>query len=67
MSLIALHYVLQLGDFQFLYSISRIRKQEAEILDEIRKCTNSIKKSSVEQTATMRAWSVKNKIDVDKY
>ena len=37
------------------------------ILQEIRKCTESVKKSSVEQTATMRAWSAVNKLPVDKF
>ena len=42
-------------------------KEEKDILDQIHKCTTSIKKSTVEQTATMRAWSAKNKLNVDKY
>ena len=38
-----------------------------EILAEIRKCTKSVCKSSVEEAATMRAWSAKNDLDMDKY
>ena len=33
----------------------------------IQKCTKSFGKCSVEQTATLRAWSDKNNLPVDKY
>ena len=33
----------------------------------IQKCTKSIGKCSVEQTATLMAWSEKNELPVDKY
>ena len=33
----------------------------------IKKCTKKFGKCSVEQTATLRAWSAKNKLNVDKY
>ena len=42
-------------------------KEEKGILDEIRKCTKSIRKSTVEHTATMMAWSDKYKLNVAKY
>ena len=38
-----------------------------EILAQIKECTASVKKSSVEQTATMRAWSAVNNLQVDKF
>ena len=41
--------------------------KEDAILNDIRDATKSIKKSSVEQTACLRAWSDKNELDVDKY
>ena len=36
-------------------------------MDHIRKCSESIKKSTVEQTATMRAWSEQNSLNVAKF
>ena len=45
----------------------RKKKEEKELFDEIRRCTQSVKKSSVEQTATMRAWSEKNQLNVEKF
>ena len=33
----------------------------------IKKCTKTIGKASVEQTATLMAWSDKNDLHVDKY
>ena len=33
----------------------------------IKKCTKSLGKCSVEQTATLMAWSDKNGLSVDKY
>ena len=33
----------------------------------IKKCMKSFDKCSVEQTATLRAWSTKNDLDVGKY
>ena len=46
---------------------SRDNSEDQEILKEIRKATKSVNKSSVEQTATLRAWSEVNKLDVGKY
>ena len=34
---------------------------------EIKKCTKTLGKCGVEQTATLMAWSEKNGLDVDKY
>ena len=50
-----------------LLLFNRKKKEEDDLLKEIRKCTESVKKSSVEQTATMRAWSAQNNLDVDKF
>ena len=36
-------------------------------MEKIRKCTESVQKSSVEQTATMRAWREMNKLQVEKF
>ena len=33
----------------------------------IKKCTKTLGKCGVEQTATLMAWSEKNNLDVDKY
>ena len=44
----------------------RHKAEEKQILDELGKCSQSVQKSSDEQAATMRAWSVANNLDVDK-
>ena len=36
-------------------------------MDEIRKTANLVKKGSIEQTATLRAWSEKNNLNIDKF
>ena len=36
-------------------------------MDDIRKCTNTLNKSNVEQTAYFRAWGAKNNLEMDKY
>ena len=41
--------------------------EEALVMKQIQKCTKSFGKCSVEQTATLMAWSAKNGLDVDKY
>ena len=63
-----IHFILYhfLILYYLLYFI-RALNEEKSILEEIRKCTKSIRKSSVEHTATMMAWSDKNQLNVDKY
>ena len=41
--------------------------EESSVLKYIKKCTKSLGKCSVEQTATLMAWSEKNELQVDKY
>ena len=41
--------------------------EQSVVLKELQKCTKSLGKCSVEQTATLMAWSDKNGLDVDKY
>ena len=41
--------------------------EEAIVMKAIKKCTKSMGKCSVEQTATLMAWSEKNGLDVEKY
>ena len=36
-------------------------------MDDIRKCTKTLNKSNVEQTAYFRVWGAKNNIEMDKY
>ena len=36
-------------------------------MDDIRKCTQTIRKSSVEQTALFRAWGAKNNLTMEKF
>ena len=36
-------------------------------MNDIRKCTQSLNKNSVEQTAYFRAWGKKNNLDMDKF
>ena len=40
---------------------------ERVLRKEIKKCTKSFGKCTVKQTATLRAWSEKNDLPVDKY
>ena len=37
------------------------------MLDDIRKCSQSVSKNTVEQTAYFRAWGAKNNLDMEKY
>ena len=41
--------------------------EEAEVMRAIKKCTKTLGKCGVEQTATLMAWSDKNGLNVDKY
>ena len=43
------------------------KDREKVVIKHIKKCTKSLGKCSVEQTATLRAWSFKNDLDVDPY
>ena len=36
-------------------------------MEDIRKCTESVQKSNIEQTAYFRAWGEKNNLDLEKY
>ena len=54
----------------FFNSFRRIEEEVDEqsvVMKAITKCTKSLGKCSVEQTATLMAWSEKNNLPVDKY
>ena len=42
-------------------------EEQKLVMKAIKKCTKSLGKCSVEQTATLMAWSEKNELPVDKY
>ena len=42
-------------------------EEQSIVMKAIKKCTKSLGKCSVEQTATLMAWSEKNNLPVDKY
>ena len=41
--------------------------EDEVVMKAIKKCTKSFGKCSVEQTVTLRAWSAKNNLPVEKY
>ena len=41
--------------------------EEEALMKDIREATNSIRKSSMEQMACLRTWSVKNQLELDKF
>ena len=43
------------------------RDEEAALMKKISKCAKSFGKCTVEQTATLMAWSEKNNLPIDKY
>ena len=51
----------------YIYSDEDKEDEDAVIMKAIKKCTKSMGKCSVEQTATLMAWSDKNGLDVVKY
>ena len=52
---------------QFHFFIFFYLSIKDEILKQIHECTKVVKKSSVEQAATMCAWSVQNNLNVSKF
>ena len=41
--------------------------EQSIVMKHIKKCTKSLGKCGIEQTATLMAWSEKNGLQVDKY
>ena len=61
-------YNCHLNKYLFLHSREvDIEEEEKKVRKALKKCTKSLGKCSVEQTATLRAWSDKNKLDVARY
>ena len=53
--------------FYFSISVDRHDDDEHVLSKAIKKCTKSFGKCTVEQTVTLRAWSEKNDLPVDKF
>ena len=53
--------------FVFFKSPEELEADQHKVMKQITKCTKSFGKCTLEQTATLRAWSEKNHLPVDKH
>ena len=51
----------------YIFRDAEKNDDEKVLMKAIKKCTKTLGKCGVEQTATLMAWSEKNNLDVDKY
>ena len=64
---IVLQILLAKIAFYYIFRNDDLNDEEKKMMRAITKCTKSFGKCTVEQTATLRAWSNKNQLPVDKY
>ena len=53
--------------YTLYYFSASVNDEEVQVLEGIKKCTETLNKSGIEQTALFRAWGAKNNLNLEKF